>query len=668
MIFFNCNVDASEELIIKEDELIPREIIFSNPDRGMVRISEDGKYLSYLSPKDGVLNVWVAPINNLKSAKIITDEKERNIAGYYWAKDSEHIIYMQDEKGDENYRTYSVNIETLNKKLLTPPNGVKTAAIHLSKRFPQHVLVAINERISEYFDFYKVDIKTGKRDLIYENKNEFSHVVFNDDFKPRVGYKMLTSGEGEVYLLGNDDLTKPVLLQTIPVEDMLTTELLHITSDGEKLFLKDSINRNTSALIEYSFSSNQYREIFSNPKVDVNNYISHPKTGMIRAVATNYLRQEWTVIDEKIKHDFEFLQSVDNGDFEIVSCDYADNKWIIAFYTSDAPSKYYLYDRNNKTIEFLFHSNSKHEDLPFAKMYPVEIKSRDNLNLVSYLTIPRWLDNGSGKPIKPVPLLLNVHGGPNTRDHWTFYKGIQWLANRGYAVLNVNYRGSTGFGKDFVNAGNGEWAGKMQNDLEDAVDWAIASGITSKDKVGIIGGSYGGYATLVGLTKTPDKYALGVDIVGPSNLLTLFNSAPPYWKPYLVSLMKKMGGDPKTEEGRKIFLEKSPLTHVSKIKKPLIVVQGANDPRVKRAESDQVVSAMKERNLPVVYLLYPDEGHGLRRLENKLSMYAIIEPFLSQFLGGRVENAKDEIKASSVEIIEGKNIIEDLISSNKHIH
>jgi len=656
------NKDRTENVIQqgyemkKEDNLISREILFGNPDRVVTRINKDGKFLSYIAPKDGVLNIWVAPIDKISEAKVITNEKQRGIRSYFWANDNTHIIYAQDKKGDENWRLYSVNVLNEKQKDLTPSDGVRASVLKLSDKYPNEILILINDRVPEYFDIYRVDINTGKRELVYENTAKYSSFCADDDFKIRLGYKMLPSGEGEIYLFENGDIGKAKLFQKISTEDMLTTAPLHISSDGTKLFMSDSAGRNTSALIEVDLSINTRKVIYENDKADIDDYIVDTKSKMIQGVATNYLRKDWMIIDSKIALDLEYLKEIEDGDLEIVSRTYEDNKWVVVFFKSDSPSKYYLYDRTQRKAQFLFISNTSQEGLPFSKMYPHRIKSRDGLDLVSYLTIPRWLDDGKGIPSKTVPLVIHVHGGPNARDSWGFSSEVQWLANRGYAVLNVNYRGSTGFGKNFSNAGDGEWARKMQDDLADGVKWAIDNKVAQKDKIVIMGGSYGGYAALVGMTMTPDMYVAGIDIVGPSNLETLLNSIPPYWKPQMAHLIKIIGASPDIEEGREFLKERSPLSFAQNIKKPLLIVQGANDPRVKQAESDQIVEAMKKLSIPVVYLLYPDEGHGLARPENRLSMYANAEVFLANFAGGRFVPHNNNFPGSSVVVKEGKEI------------
>lgn len=641
---------------LMEDKLIAREILFGNPEKVGVKISQDGKYISYIAPNEGVLNVWIAPVDDRAKARLITSDKKRGIRSYFWSKDNQYIIYAQDKKGDENWRLYSVNINDLKEQDLTPANEVRASVLKLSEKFPNEMLITLNDRVPEYFDIHKVNIKTGKLETIYENKGNYSSFIADDDFNIRVGYKMLPTGEGEIYLFENGDPTLPILFEKISTEDMLNTTALHISKDNKKLFMLDSVGRNTSALVEVDLASMERKIIHESSKADIDDYIVDVKTKMVQAAAINYTRKEWTIVDASISQDMEYLAKVEDGDVEIISRNYDDDKWIVVYLKSDSSFRYYIYNRLQKRAEFLFASNASLDQEPLAKMYPVVIKSRDGLDLVCYITIPRWLDNGEGIPQEPIPMVLNVHGGPNARDNWGYRADAQWLANRGYATINVNYRGSTGFGKDFINAGDGQWARKMQDDLEDAVNWAVENKIAIKGKVAIMGGSYGGYATLVGMAMTPDLYVAGIDIVGPSNLETLLRSIPKYWKPHMAHLTKIMGASYETEEGRKLLKERSPLTYAKNIRKPLLIVQGANDPRVKQAESDQIVEAMKESSIPVVYLLYPDEGHGLARPENRLSMYANAEIFLANFAGGRFLPHNNEFPGSSIEVKEGKNI------------
>lgn len=645
----------NREGIMKEDRLIPREVLFGNPDKIAVRMSEDGKYISYLAPLKGVLNVFVAPVDNPLAGKAVTSDKERGIRSYSWAKNSNNIIYSIDNKGDENFRLYSIDINTKENILLTPKEGVRASVIKKSKSFPDEVLVQMNKRVPEYFDIYKINVKSGKAEIIFENKEKYLSFIIDDNFKILFAYKMLPTGEGEIYSFKNGNLSSPQLFQKIKTEDMLTSSLLHITADGKILYAVDSSQRDKSALFEIDLSTQKRTLLYEDARADIDSCLVDPITKKIQAVSIDYLQKEWIILDPQINEDIKNLSKLNDGIIEITSRVENDNKWIVVYMQDDGPYKYYLYDRATGEAKFLFVSNSKQEEYSFAKMHPMQITSRDGLELVSYLTLPRWLDKGA-RLENPIPLILYVHGGPNSRDNKGYNATHQWLANRGYAVLSVNYRGSTGFGKSFINAGDGQWARKMQDDLEDAVKWAIDNNLADKSKIVIMGGSYGGYATLVGMSMTPDLYAAGIDIVGPSNLETLMNSIPPYWKPVFAHLKKIIGASPDNESGKNFLFERSPLNYVKNIKKPLLIVQGAHDPRVKKLESDQIVSAMKKHGIPVVYLLYKDEGHGLARPENRMSFYAHAEVFLANILQGRYLGHDGNFPGSSMEIIEGKDL------------
>jgi dipeptidyl aminopeptidase/acylaminoacyl peptidase len=401
--------------------------------------------------------------------------------------------------------------------------------------------------------------------------------------------------------------------------------------------MSDSRGRDTNALFELDLKTGEKRLLAADPKSDRAGYMIHPTEKNIQAAASCYKRLNWTVLDPAIAADMKYLAGLEEGDIGVVSRSLDDKTWIVVFTKDDSPARYYYYDHEKKIAQFLFTDREQLEGKPLARMIPAEIKSRDGLDMVSFYTLPKNSDpDGDGRPIHPLPMVLLVHGGPWSRDYWGLDKMHQWLANRGYAVLAVNFRGSTGFGKNFTNAGNLEWGAKMHEDLIDGVSWAVQNKIADPDKIAIMGGSYGGYATLVGLTSTPETFACGVDIVGPSNLTSLLLSIPPYWKPELEQDLIRVG-DYRTEDGRKLLRERSPLTHVEKIARPLLIGQGANDPRVKQNESDQIVNAMQDKNLPVTYVLYGDEGHGFVRPENRLSFYAIAESFLAEHLGGRYE-------------------------------
>lgn len=646
--------------------IIPREAFFGNPDKASIQISPDGKRISYLAPVDGVLNVWVGPASDPAKAKPVTKDTNRGIRGYFWPQNPGYILYIQDKGGDENWHVYSTDLATNKTMDLTPIDGVQARVQEVSPDYPDEILVAINDRDKRWHDIHRVNIRTGEKKLVQQN-DEFTGFLSEDDMKIHFGVKMTPDGGSEIHRMTGDNSW--TLFTKIGQEDVMTTNPIGLDETGKNLFMIDSRDRNTAALISYGLESGQSRILAKDDKADIAGVFGHPTRNIIQAVQSNYERRKWQVLDPSIEDDFKYLKTVTDGEFNVTSRTHDDRKWAVAYVVDQGPVRYYMYDRDKKKAKFLFTNRKSLENAKLAKMHPVVIKSRDGLNLVSYLTLPVGTDNdGNGRPGKAMPMVLFVHGGPWARDSWGYNPYHQWLANRGYAVLSVNYRGSTGFGKDFINASAMEWAGKMHDDLIDAVAWSIKEGIADKDRVGIMGGSYGGFATLVGLTFTPDTFACGVDIVGPSNIVTLIESIPPYWAP-VIELFTKKVGDHRTEEGRKFLAERSPITHVDKIRKPLLIGQGANDPRVKQAEADQIVAAMKKHNIPVTYVLYPDEGHGFRRPPNSMSFNAVTEAFLGEYLGGRVEPMSEDIGDSSITIPAGGELIpglpRKLIEANK---
>lgn len=660
---------------MKEVELIPRKVLFDNPDKAALRLSPDGRHISYLAPVNGVLNVWVAPKDNPDAAMAVTNDTLRGIRIYFWAYTNQHILYLQDVGGDENWQLHSVNVETKEDVNLTPfeeipgpdgnpvtlPNGKKlrptTQIQSVSHKFPEEILIGLNTRNPQYHDIYKINILTGEMAMIQQN-DEFAGFRSDDNYNLRFATKMTPDGGNELFVPDENNGWKS--FEKIPMEDMMTTSPIGFDKTGNVLYMIDSRGKNTAALFSVNLESGDKNLIYENPKADVSNIMMHPTENNVEAVASNYKRVEWTILDESVKSDIDYLKTVEDAEVNVASRTLDDKLWAVAFTVDNGPIKYYLYDRENKKAEFLFTNRSSLEQYTLSHMNPVIIKSRDGLDLVSYLSLPIWTDpDNTARPKEPLPMVLLVHGGPWARDSWGYNSLHQLLSNRGYAVLSVNFRSSTGFGKDFINKGNKQWGAAMHDDLIDAVNWAVENQIADKEKVAIMGGSYGGYATLAGLTFTPDVFACGVDIVGPSNLITLLNSIPPYWAPMIEMFSTRMG-DHRTEEGREYLTSISPLSHVDSIRKPLLIGQGANDPRVAQAESDQIVAAMQEKNIPVTYVLFPDEGHGFARPENNLAFFAVTDLFLAKHLGGRSEPIKDDFSGSSIQIPSGADQIESL--------
>lgn len=639
--------------------LIPRKVLFGNPDKASPQLSYDGKRLAFLAPVKGVLNVWVGSVNDLAAAKPVTKDTYRGIRIYLWAYTNRHILYLQDKAGDENWRIYATSLDTGETKDLTPFEGVQARIQHCSPKFPEKILVGLNNRVPQFHDIHQINILTGEMSLVQKNP-DFSDFVTDDNYNVRFASRFTPDGGNEIFKLTDDGSWKPFM--KISMEDTLTTGAVGFDKTGMILYMVDSRNRDTSALIAFNLETGNETTLAENPRVDVSNVMMHPTEKHVQAVSFNYERESWHILDNSIEGDFSYLNKVAQGDMNPVSRTLDDKHWVVLYIVDNGPVHYYYYDRAKKKAQFLFSNRKELEGLPLAKMHPVAIKSRDGLDLVSYLTTPQEADSeDNGIPDKPLPLVLVVHGGPWGRDTWGYDSMHQWLANRGYAVLSVNFRGSTGFGKKFINAGNMEWAGKMHDDLIDAVQWAIEKRIAEPKHVAIMGGSFGGYATLVGLTFTPETFACGVDIVGPSNLVTLLKSIPPYWAPQ-VELFKKRVGDHTTEEGKAFLRKRSPLTYAKRIKRPLLIGQGANDPRVKQAESDQIVKTMQKKGIPVTYVLYPDEGHGFARPENRLSFFAVSEAFLAECLGGRLEPVGNDLKGSTITVPVGTEYVPGLLS------
>lgn len=645
-----------------DDTLLPRALLFSNPDHFRPRISPDGKRIAWLADDRGALAIWTASAEDLvkhdaSKAKALPHDPAKRIDSYWWAFDNKHIVYTSDEGGDEDFHVHVVDPTSGKDTDLTPLPGVQARVELLSAKRPREVLVGLNERDKRYHDLVRVDLVTGKRTLV--QKNEGFHSFFaDDDFRVRVAVR--PEKDGGISVMEPDGKGSFREHTRVQADDAMTFGLGGLDKEGKKLFLTDARGRDTAALVELDIATKTTRVLVDDGQADVREIVQHPITKKIQAAQAAYDRVRWHVVDPQIGRDLEIIQAHVQGDVALLSRSLDDGTWLVSSVT-DGPLGYWLYDRAKKSVELLFTNRTALEGRPLARMKPRIIPSRDGLSLVSYLTLPREADaNDDGLPdAGPVPMVLMVHGGPWYRDEYTFDRYHQWLASRGYAVLSVNFRGSTGFGKSFINAADKEWGGKMQDDLLDAVAWAVDARIADPSRVAIMGASYGGFATLTGLTRTPETFACGVDIVGPSNLVTMLESIPAYWDANTALFANRIG-DVRTDEGKAFLTSRSPLTHVDRIRRPLLIGQGKNDPRVKQAESDRIVQAMRERGIPVTYALFPDEGHGFERPANNTAFNAVAEIFLAQCLGGRYEPIGKDFEGSSITVPAGKSEIHSL--------
>jgi dipeptidyl aminopeptidase/acylaminoacyl peptidase len=607
-----------------ETPLIPRKVLFGNPEMSGAEISPDGRMLAYLAPDQGVLNVWVRTIG-LDDDRVITSDRKRGIHVYFWQPDSAHIIYAQDVDGNENFHIYQTALSTRETKDLTPFDNVRAHIIAVDAMHPEAMLIALNRRDPELFDVYRYDFQTGALEIDTGNPGDIAGWNADNDFHIRAATAILPGGYQEIRV--RNDAQSPWKSFQRWGPDETLGGVAGFSPDNKSLWLISSVDANASRLIEVDIASGSTRVIAEDSHYDVSAAIENPRSHQLEAVGFVRARLEWEFFDPAIQAEFEVLRKVRDGEVNIQSRSFDDRRWVVTYSSDIAPATYYLYNRDTKQAEFLFAARPALDQYELARMEPISYRARDGLTIHGYLTMPTGVTANA-------PMVLLVHGGPWMRDVWGYTGLVQLLANRGYAVLQVNFRGSTGYGKDFLNAGDREWAGRMHDDLLDAKAWAVELGYADPARVAIMGGSYGGYATLVGLAFTPGEFVCGVDIVGPSNLSTLLNSIPPYWAPMRAIFDKRVGH---VEHEQEFLRSRSPLFKADRIQAPLLIGQGANDPRVKQSESDQIVRAMRANGQPVEYIVFADEGHGFVRPENNLRFFAATEQFLALYLGGRAE-------------------------------
>jgi dipeptidyl aminopeptidase/acylaminoacyl peptidase len=618
---------------VTDTALIPREILFGNPERISPRLAPDGRRLAWIAPAGGVLNVWVAPVDDIDGAAPVTDDRERGIRSFAWAHDGRTLLYVQDGGGDENWRLYGVDVGGGGgaTRDLTPFEGVQAQLLGLDKRHPAHVLVGLNRDDPQLHDVYRLELATGELVKIADNPGLVGWVI-DADFLPRAGVAPTPDG-GTVLMArdGGDDPWRPLLVAG--PEDALTTTPLSFSLDGRTLLVISSVGAEVGRLVRLDIASGEVVEVLAaDPKADVGAVDLDPDTLEARTVTFVKDREEIVVLDDTVRADITALQALAPGDLTVAATDDVDRLWLTSHVVDDGPVTYHLWDRSTGTARFLFVHQPALSEYRLAAMEPFTLTARDGLTLHGYLTWPAAVAPADRHGL---PAVLNVHGGPWARDLWGYNAEAQWLADRGYLSIQVNFRGSTGYGKAFVNAGDREWGAKMHDDLLDTVAWAVGQDYADGNRIAIFGGSYGGYAALVGAAFTPDVFAAAVDIVGPSNLITLIRSVPPYWAPMIAQFHTRVG-NPETEPD--FLWSRSPLSRADQIRIPLLIAQGANDPRVKQAESEQIVAALVDHGVDYEYLLFPDEGHGFAKPANRMRFYAEAEAFLAKHLGGRTES------------------------------
>ena len=612
-------------------DLIPRSVLFGNPERTSPRMSHDGSQLGWIAPRDGVLNVWVAPIDESNgvdwaAARAVTDDTDRGIRMFGWAWDGRHLLYVQDAGGDENWRLYDVNLVTGERRDLTPFEKIHAQIIGSSKRRPTEVLVGMNADNPQLHDVYRLDLVTGN--LVKEIENPgYAGWLADEDLVVRCALAPLPDGSLDVLVRDSASADWRTLL-TIPAEDVTSSDVVSFSGDGRSLVMISAAGADTGRLTRVDLATGATTVLAEDPEADVAGAVLDPDTRDPQIVMILKDRMTYVVLDPSVEDDLKAIRGLHPGDPMFLGRDEADQTWLVGFNVDAGSLTFYMYDRASKSGRLLFEARPALSSYTLAAMEPFSFTARDGLEIHGYVTFPP----GQGR--SSLPAVLDVHGGPQVRDSWGYNPEAQWFANRGYLCVQVNYRGSTGYGKAFVAAGDREWGGKMHDDLIDAVSYITGQGWADPSRVAIYGGSYGGYAALVGAAFTPGVFRCAVDIVGPSNLKTLLETVPPYWAPMIAQLYRRVG-NPETDA--EFLWSRSPLSRARDIRIPLLIAQGANDPRVKQAESEQIVAALTEAGIEHEYLLFPDEGHGFAKPENRIRFYTAAERFLARYLGGRYE-------------------------------
>ncbi len=636
--------------------LITRAALFGEPARHGGQLSPRGDRVAFLAPRDGVTNLWVLSVDAMDEARALTDERTRGVSTFRWAADGSTLLYLQDTDGDENTRLYAVDVASGATRALTPA-GARADILGLSAADPGAVVVALNERDRSWPDVVRVDLASGARTVLQRNGGPRGYASFLLDQTNAVRLGVRRRADGGADVVAFEERGRTVF--EIPFEDVMSTRLLGFEIDGVHFLVLDSAlgqpdtaERDRTALARVNIATGERVVLGEGERADVVDVWLDPVTGAAEAFATEYLRREWRALNADSQADIEFLDRSLTGDFNVVSRSADDTRWIVVEENPTTPRRSYLFDRAGpagRRLTSLFSHRPELQQAALQPMAPVEIAARDGSTLVAYLTLPGGSDaNGDARPETPLAMVLLPHDGPWARDSYGFDAMHQWLANRGYAVLSVNFRGSAGFGKAFLNAGNGEWGGRIQEDLADAAEWAVTQGVAEQGRIAIVGSGFGGYAALSGLAFTPDQYRCGASFAAPANLFAMLDLAP---APQREQLYRRVA-DARTEAGRQLLRIRSPAFHAGRIRSPLLLAYGARDPGLTRGETDQVAQAVRLRGI-LTYLAFPDEGHILVRPQNRLSYLAVLEHFLGDCLGGRVEPVGASFEGAAINVYDG---------------
>jgi dipeptidyl aminopeptidase/acylaminoacyl peptidase len=610
--------------------LIPLRDFFRNPEGAAYQISPGGDYISWMAPWENRLNVFVQPVGGGEPRRL-TDATKRDLAGYFWAA-KDQIVYLQDDGGDENFHLFAINADGTNRQDLTPFPGVRVGVVDDLRDDEDHLLISMNKRDARVFDVFRLNTRTGAMELVAENPGSVSDWVTDHDGKVRAAVQTDGVNTELLYRATEEEPLKKVLV----TDFRESVSPLFFTFDNKELYAASNLGRDKTAIVRLDPATGKELElIFEHPEVDTSALLASDKRKVITAAAFTRDRQEYHFFDEWRRDLQKKLEEKLPGvEVALSSMNLDEDKFIVRSHSDRTRGAFWFYDTKTDELRKLADVSPWLDENQMAAMKPVRVTARDGLVLPGYLTLP------PGVEPKNLPAVLLVHGGPWARDDWGFDGGAQFLANRGYAVLQINFRGSTGYGRAFWEKGFKQWGKTMQDDVTDAARWIVSEGIADPKRIAIYGGSYGGYAALAGMAFTPGVYAAGISFVGPSNLFTLLETVPPYWEP-MRKMNYEMIGDP--EKDKELLTAASPLFSADKIQSPLLIAQGANDPRVKKAESDQIVEALKKRGVDVPYIVRENEGHGFANEENRMYFYRAVERFLAKHLGGRTEPGDEPI-------------------------